>query len=60
MKTTKSQPGAKARRRIFMVDDHPITRYGLTQLMNREADLMMCGDAETAPQAPTASVSPIA
>jgi DNA-binding NarL/FixJ family response regulator len=34
-----------------MVDDHPITRYGLTQLINREADLQVCGDAESAPQA---------
>jgi DNA-binding NarL/FixJ family response regulator len=37
-----------------MVDDHPITRYGLTQLINREADLEVCGDVENALQALTA------
>jgi DNA-binding NarL/FixJ family response regulator len=47
----KSPKPVQARRRIFMVDDHPITRYGLTQLINREADLQVCGDAESAPQA---------
>jgi DNA-binding NarL/FixJ family response regulator len=41
----------KPRRRILIVDDHPITRYGLIQLINREQDLVVCGDAESAPQA---------
>jgi DNA-binding NarL/FixJ family response regulator len=34
--------------RIFIVDDHPIVRQGLTQLINREPDLAVCGDAEEA------------
>ncbi len=29
----------------------PITRYGLTQLINHEPDLVVCGEAESAPQA---------
>ena len=33
---------------IFIVDDHPILRQGLTLLINREADLIVCGDAEEA------------
>jgi DNA-binding NarL/FixJ family response regulator len=33
---------------IFLVDDHPIVRQGLALLINREADLMVCGDAEEA------------
>ncbi|MBM4137540.1 MAG: response regulator transcription factor [Nitrospira sp.] len=33
---------------IFIVDDHPIVRQGLTQLINNEADLMVCGQAEDA------------
>ena len=33
------------RRGIFIVDDHPITRYGLMQLINHEPDLRVCGEA---------------
>jgi DNA-binding NarL/FixJ family response regulator len=40
-----------ARRRIFIVDDHPIMRYGLTQLLSHEPDLAVCGEAEEARQA---------
>jgi DNA-binding NarL/FixJ family response regulator len=38
----------KSKRRVFIVDDHPIVREGLTQLINREADLAVCGVAEEA------------
>ncbi|MGA9529066.1 MAG: response regulator transcription factor [Terriglobales bacterium] len=34
--------------KVFIVDDHPIIRQGLTLLINREADLAVCGDAEDA------------
>jgi DNA-binding NarL/FixJ family response regulator len=30
---------------VFVVDDHPIVRQGLAQLINREADLAVCGEA---------------
>src|SRR6476646_3959539 len=33
---------------VLLVDDHPIVRQGLTQLINREPDLTVCGDAEDA------------
>jgi DNA-binding NarL/FixJ family response regulator len=36
----------KAKRRVFLVDDHPIVRHGLTLLINHEPDLMVCGEAE--------------
>jgi DNA-binding NarL/FixJ family response regulator len=36
------------KRRILIVDDHPIVRQGLALLINREADLAVCGDAEEA------------
>jgi DNA-binding NarL/FixJ family response regulator len=36
------------KRRIFIVDDHPILRQGLALLINREPDLTVCGDAEEA------------
>jgi DNA-binding NarL/FixJ family response regulator len=31
-----------------VVDDHPIVRQGLSQLINQEPDLMVCGQAEDA------------
>jgi DNA-binding NarL/FixJ family response regulator len=36
------------RNKVFIVDDHPIIRQGLALLINREADLAVCGDAEEA------------
>jgi DNA-binding NarL/FixJ family response regulator len=45
MKTAKPPPG-KERKAIFVVDDHPMTRYGVVQLINDEPDLMVCGEAE--------------
>jgi len=32
--------------RIFIVDDHPIFRKGLVQLINEETDMEVCGEAE--------------
>jgi len=49
---------APQKKRIFIVDDHPIVREGLSLMMNREPDLMVCGEAEeatTALQAITAT-----
>jgi len=37
---------ARTKKTVFVVDDHPIVRQGLTLLINREADLCVCGDAE--------------
>jgi len=37
--------------KIFLVDDHPIVRQGLGLLINREPDLVVCGEAEDAPSA---------
>jgi DNA-binding NarL/FixJ family response regulator len=34
--------------RILVVDDHPIVRQGLALLINQEADLLVCGEAEEA------------
>jgi DNA-binding NarL/FixJ family response regulator len=35
----------RLKNRVFIVDDHPIVRQGLTQLINEEDDLTVCGDA---------------
>ncbi len=37
--------------RILIVDDHPIVRQGLTQLINQEPDLVVCAEVENAAQA---------
>lgn len=36
---------------MLLVDDHPIVRQGLKQVINREPDLEVCGEAETAREA---------
>jgi len=36
---------ADPRRRILIVDDHPFMRAGLAQLIDRQADLVVCGEA---------------
>jgi len=43
-----SQNQAVAKKRILVVDDHPIVRQGLSLLINREPDLVVCGEAEEA------------
>ena len=35
----------------FVVDDHPIFRHGIVQLINTEPDFFVCGEASSAPQA---------
>jgi DNA-binding NarL/FixJ family response regulator len=37
--------------KILIVDDHPIVRQGLAELVNHENDLAVCGQAEDAHQA---------
>jgi DNA-binding NarL/FixJ family response regulator len=43
-----------AKRKVFIVDDHPIIREGLAQMINREPDLAVCGDAQEMHEAPEA------
>ena len=40
-----------ARKRILILDDHPMMREGLAQLIGNEADLSVCGEAENANEA---------
>ena len=35
----------KRRRTVYVIDDHPIVREGLTRLINGEPDLFVCGAA---------------
>lgn len=34
------------KKRVFLVDDHQLLRQGLVQLVNEQADLEICGEAE--------------
>src|ERR1700690_4144401 len=34
------------KKKVFVVDDHPIVRQGLTLLINQEADLFVSGEGE--------------
>lgn len=36
-----------ARKRVLIVDDHPIVRHGLTRMIEAAPDLEVCGEAET-------------
>lgn len=51
MKRTRKSIPKPAKHRIFLVDDHPVTREGLARLVNLEPDLEVCGEAGTAAQA---------
>jgi len=37
--------------RVFIVDDHPLVREGLNNLINGQDDLIVCGEAEDSSQA---------
>jgi DNA-binding NarL/FixJ family response regulator len=40
------KPAVQNKRRILIVDDHPMMRQGLAQLIGAEPDLAVCGEAE--------------
>jgi DNA-binding NarL/FixJ family response regulator len=46
MSTQTYDHGAAVKRKVFVVDDHAVVREGLTLLINREADLTVCGAAD--------------
>jgi DNA-binding NarL/FixJ family response regulator len=46
----KSSVASSRRRRILILDDHPIVRRGLAQLIRQEPDLDVCAEAGTAPE----------
>lgn len=55
MKTTLKKradlPVKKGKYKILLVDDHPILRQGLAQLLNQEKDMIVCGQYEEAGKA---------
>jgi DNA-binding NarL/FixJ family response regulator len=46
-----SKKTAAGKKRILIVDDHPMMRQGLAQLIGAEADLSVCGEVENAERA---------
>lgn len=44
----ETKTGTEKRKRILLVDDHPMTRHGVSHLLNREPDLKVCGEVENA------------
>jgi DNA-binding NarL/FixJ family response regulator len=46
-----SPPSSIPRFRVLLVDDHPIVRQGLTELINTTTDLCVCGEASTGREA---------
>ena len=41
----------QTRRRVLIVDDHPVFRHGIAALIAAEKDLTVCGEADNAPAA---------
>lgn len=48
-KNRANPPGPKCK--VFLVDDHPIVRQGLALFIDREPDLVVCGEADGATSA---------
>lgn len=48
---TEKHPEAKTKFKVLVVDDHPIMRQGLSQLLNQEPDLTVCAEADSASKA---------
>ena len=51
MPKIQPQNDTPAKKRVLIVDDHPIFRAGLNGLVNLEAELTVCGEANDAKQA---------
>ena len=48
MNQEDSLPSAGPTARVLIVDDHPIVRQGLAQIIEQEEDLTVCGEASSA------------
>lgn len=43
--------GRDGKTKVFLVDDHPLMRQGVAQLIDSQTDMMVCGEAEDATSA---------
>ena len=51
LKDMSDSVAKKARRKVFLIDDHAVVRNGLAELINQAADLIVCGEAASAQEA---------
>jgi DNA-binding NarL/FixJ family response regulator len=51
MAQAKQNQVKDSRKRILLVDDHAVVRYGIAQLVNQQSDLVVCGEEEDAANA---------
>jgi len=51
MSKSKASESKDKRKRILLVDDHAVVRFGIGQLINRQSDLVVCGEEEDASRA---------
>ncbi len=51
LNSSAEAPVSSSPRKIFIVDDHPVFREGLVQVINSEGDLTVCGEAGDAEHA---------
>jgi DNA-binding NarL/FixJ family response regulator len=49
--TSQSAQADKPKLKVFLVDDHPLVREWLTQVIEQEPDLAVCGEADDAHEA---------
>lgn len=46
MTTLAERPAAKIRRKVFLIDDHPLVREWLANVIDQQEDLAVCGETE--------------
>src|SRR5690625_900635 len=46
-----SGKSSRTKTKIFLVEDHPLVRTGIAQMINKEPDMEICGEAGDAPNA---------
>jgi DNA-binding NarL/FixJ family response regulator len=51
MAQAKQNQAKDNRKRILLVDDHAVVRFGIGQLINQQSDLVVCGEEEDAAKA---------
>ena len=51
MTQAEQSQAKKDRKRILLVDDHAVVRFGIAQLINQQRDLVVCGEEEDAAHA---------
>jgi DNA-binding NarL/FixJ family response regulator len=49
--STSGSDKKNKKHKVFIVDDHPVMREGISEIINREKDLIICCEAENIPQA---------